>query len=57
MTGTVLYVDDDTANLVVLRATCQGEFDVITAASGPEGLEILKQREWRSCSWTSECPG
>jgi len=45
MMGTVLYVDDDTANLVVLRATCQGEFDVITAASGPEGLEILKERE------------
>ncbi len=45
MTGTVLYVDDDTANLVVLKATCQGEFDVITASSGPEGLEILKQRE------------
>jgi len=38
-------VDDDTANLVVLKATCQGEFDVITAASGPEGLEILKERE------------
>ena len=45
MTGTVLYVDDDTANLVVLKATCQGEFDVITASSGPEGLEILKHRE------------
>ena len=45
MTGTVLYVDDDTANLVVLKATCQGEFDVITASSGPAGLEILKQRE------------
>lgn len=45
MTGTVLYVDDDTANLVVLKATCQDEFEVITAASGPEGLEILKERE------------
>ena len=45
MTGTVLYVDDDTANLVVLKATCQGEFDVITASSGPAGLEILKERE------------
>jgi len=45
MTGTVLYVDDDTANLVVLKATCQDEFDVITASSGPEGLEILKHRE------------
>lgn len=45
MTATVLYVDDDAANLVVLKATCQGEFDIITAASGPEGLEILKQRE------------
>jgi signal transduction histidine kinase len=45
MTGTVLYVDDDIANLVVLKATCADEFDVITAASGPEGLEILKERE------------
>ena len=45
MTGTVLYVDDDSANLLVLKATCQGEFDVITAASGPEGLAILKERE------------
>ena len=45
MIGTILYVDDDTANLLVLKATCQGEFDVITAASGPEGLAILKERE------------
>jgi two-component system sensor histidine kinase/response regulator len=45
MTETVLYVDDDTANLVVLKATCQDEFDVITASSGPEGLDILKERE------------
>jgi signal transduction histidine kinase len=45
MTDTVLYVDDDHANLVVLKATCAEEFDVITAASGPEALEILKERE------------
>jgi len=42
---TILYVDDDAANLVVLKATCEEEFDVITAASGPEALDILKERE------------
>jgi len=42
---TILYVDDDTSNLVVLQATCAREFDVITAESGSEALEILKERE------------
>jgi signal transduction histidine kinase len=45
MTGTVLYVDDDNANLVVLRAACAEEFDVVTALSGQEALDILEQRE------------
>jgi signal transduction histidine kinase len=45
MTETVLYVDDDKANLVVLRATCADEFDVVTALGGNEALEILEQRE------------
>jgi len=57
MTGTVLYVDDDTANLVVLKATCQGEFDVITASSGPEGLEILKHREMAVLLVDQRMPG
>ncbi len=45
MTETVLYVDDDKANLIVLRATCADEFDVVTSLSGKEALEILEQRE------------
>ncbi len=45
MTETVLYVDDDKANLVVLRATCADDFDVVTALGGKEALEILKERE------------
>jgi signal transduction histidine kinase len=43
--GTILYVDDDEANLTVLQATCADEFDVITASSGAEALDILQQRE------------
>jgi signal transduction histidine kinase len=45
MDDTVLYVDDDDSNLVVLKATCADEFDVMTAASGAEALEILRDTE------------
>jgi two-component system NtrC family sensor kinase len=39
----VLYVDDEYINLDLLRLTFLNEFDVMTALSGPEGLEILEQ--------------
>jgi signal transduction histidine kinase len=45
MDDTILYVDDDSSNLVVLQATCADEFNVITASSGSEALDILKERE------------
>ena len=45
MEGTILYVDDDDANLTVLQAACADEFDVITASSGVEALEVLQRRE------------
>jgi signal transduction histidine kinase len=45
MDDTILYVDDDASNLVVLKATCAEEFNVITASSGAEALEILKEQE------------
>lgn len=45
MSDTVLYIDDDESNLIVLEAACAGEFNVITASSGRDGLEILERHE------------
>jgi len=45
MTNTILYIDDDESNLLVLKATCAGELNIITATSGAEGLEILATQE------------
>jgi signal transduction histidine kinase len=41
----ILYVDDDSDNLVVFDAMCAGQFEVCTAASGEHALEILAQQE------------
>lgn len=40
----VLYVDDETINLDLLRITFLNEYEIITALSGEEGLEILEQQ-------------
>ena len=45
MNDTILYIDDDEANLLVLRAACAGDLNIVTATSGPEGLDILAQQE------------
>lgn len=37
----VLYVDDEFINLDLLRLTFLNEFEIITAESGREGLQIL----------------
>jgi response regulator RpfG family c-di-GMP phosphodiesterase len=39
---TVLYVDDEINNLNSFKAAFRRDFKVLTAASGQEGLEILK---------------
>ena len=38
----VLYVDDEYINLDLLRLTFLNEFEIMTAESGEEGLQILK---------------
>jgi signal transduction histidine kinase len=45
LSQTILYVDDDRANLKVLAAMCADEFEVVTAPGGTEALEILRGRE------------
>src|SRR5690242_17677827 len=41
----VLFVDDDPSNLVVLEATCADDFEVLTAPSAEEALELMKKHE------------
>ena len=41
----ILYVDDDSENLVVFEALCAGRFDTLTAESGQEALTILGREE------------
>jgi response regulator RpfG family c-di-GMP phosphodiesterase len=41
----VLYVDDETNNLVSFKATFRFKFDVMTALSGEEALQILNTKK------------
>jgi C4-dicarboxylate-specific signal transduction histidine kinase len=41
----ILYVDDETANLVTVRYLLDGSFELLTAQSGEEALRILAERE------------
>jgi C4-dicarboxylate-specific signal transduction histidine kinase len=41
----VLYVDDDSPNLVVFEAACGLEFDVLTAQSGSAALEMMRRQD------------
>lgn len=40
----VLYVDDESENLIVFQATFEDRFNVVTATSGQEALEHMAQR-------------
>lgn len=46
MSERILYVDDDEANLEVLRAACEDDFDVVTVDSGAEALARLEREEF-----------
>ena len=39
----ILYVDDEDANLRVFKYTFMREYEILTALSGPEALDILKK--------------
>lgn len=41
---TILYVDDEEMNLLLFEMNFQGEHQLFLAKSGPEGLEILKEK-------------
>jgi two-component system NtrC family sensor kinase len=45
MSDTILYVDDDEANLFVLQAACGRELKVLTVRSGQAALEIMREQE------------
>ncbi|MFK7951292.1 MAG: response regulator [Ekhidna sp.] len=42
---TILYVDDEETNLFLLKVTFESKYKVLTASSGDEGLEVLKQHQ------------
>jgi len=41
----ILFVDDEEYNLVAFKATFREEYDIYTAQSGQEALDIIKARE------------
>jgi len=43
--ATVLYVDDDRANLIAFRAMADSQYDVVIARSGDEALRIMAERQ------------
>lgn len=42
----ILYVDDEIENLVVFQATFEDHFNVVTATSGAEAIELLDDRSF-----------
>ncbi|MBL8923579.1 MAG: response regulator [Myxococcaceae bacterium] len=45
MSGYVLYVDDDPANLIVFEAGLKRDLPVLTANGGAQGLELLRTHD------------
>ena len=41
----VLYVDDEEQNLISFRATFRREYNIFTAISGKEGMEIMHKND------------
>ncbi len=45
MKRTILYVDDEDVNLFLFQHTMDSHFNILTASSGAEGLDILESNE------------
>src|SRR6266545_784103 len=45
MSSYVLFVDDEPENLVVFESACAERFNVLTAPSGRQALELLRTHE------------
>ena len=41
----ILYVDDELQNLISFKATFRREYEIYTATSGVEGMEILRKKQ------------
>lgn len=41
----VLYVDDEEINLQLFSVILKDRFEILTAANGPKGLEVLKEHQ------------
>ena len=42
---TILYVDDQPSHRALFLKAFQGKYDIVTAASGEEGIEIIKKNK------------
>ena len=45
MKETILYVDDEAINLELFKANFEDDYNVVTATSGLEGLEIINSQK------------
>ena len=53
----VLYVDDEQDNLVVFQATFEDDFNIVTASSGKEALELLERQSFPVIVADQRMPG
>jgi adenylate cyclase len=54
---TILYVDDEQQNLVSFNATFRREYKIITALSGQEGINIMKNNDIQLVITDQRMPG
>src|ERR1700761_3047089 len=53
----VLYVDDEVDNLAVFEAAFEDSFNIFTAASGPEALQLIESRPFPVVVADQRMPG